>query len=144
MKLDSADHVISEVENLSGGFLKAKEDLHLILETAILSQKFDELSELAFQAKYITGLQKVIQKREAVVDEEYFKKVGNEFQTAYQKIKTSLQSIMGNSTSFVNNIFSEKYLQLTQDSLRNLNRLCEDISFLKLYLNDLKTKKDSK
>jgi hypothetical protein len=116
----------------------------LILEATVTSQKFDELNELAFQAKYVTGLQKVIQKREAVVDEEYFKKVRNEFQTAYQKIKTSLQSIMGSSTSFVNNIFSEKYFQQTHESLQNLNRLCEDISFLKLYLNDLKTKKDSK
>lgn len=144
MKLDSADQVISEIENLSGSILKAKEDFRLILEAAISSQKFDELNELAFQAKYVTGLQKVIQKREAVVDEEYFKKVGDEFQTAYQKIKTSLQSIMSNSTSFVNDIFGEKYFQLTHDSLQNLNRLCEDISYLKLYLNDLKTKKDSK
>ena len=144
MKFDSVDQIISEIENLSGGFLKAKEDLHLILETAISSQKFDELNELAFQAKYITGLQKVIQKREAVVDEDYFKKVGNEFQSAYQKIKTLLQVIMGSSTPFVNDILGGKYFQLTHESLHNLNRLCEDISYLKLYLNDLKTKKDSK
>ncbi|OGV08338.1 MAG: hypothetical protein A2499_01950 [Stygiobacter sp. RIFOXYC12_FULL_38_8] len=144
MKLDSVDQIIFEVENLSGGFLKAKEDLRLILEAAVSSQKFDELNELAFHAKYVTGLQKVIQKREAVVDEDYFKKIGDEFQTAYQKIKTLLQSIMGSPTSFVNTIFSEKYFQLTHESLQNLNRLCEDISFLKLYLNDLKTKKDSK
>ncbi|MDP2038452.1 MAG: hypothetical protein Q8S39_14435 [Ignavibacteria bacterium] len=144
MKLDSVDQIIEEVENLSGSILKAKDDFRLILEAAISSQKFDELNELAFQAKYVTGLQKVIQKREAVVDEDYFKKVGNEFRTAYQKIKTLLQSIMGSSTSFVNDIFSEKYFQLTHESLRNLNRLCEDISYLKLYLNDLKTKKDSK
>ncbi len=144
MTLDSVDQIVTQVEKLSGGFLQAKEDLRLIIEAAVSYQKFDELNELAFQAKYVIGLQKVIQKREAVVDEEYFKKVGDEFQTAYQKIKTTLQLIMGSSTSFVNDIFSEKYFQLTHDSLQNLNRLCGDLSYLKLYLNDLKTKKDSK
>jgi len=140
----STEEILAGVEELSENLLRARDDFKLILEASISSQRFDELSDLAFQAKYVSGLMKVIQKREALVDEEYFKKVGEEFQTAYQKIKLLLQRILENSSDFVKNIFEEKYFQLSHSSLENMNRLCEDLALLKLYLNDLKTKKDSK
>ncbi|MFA7420011.1 MAG: hypothetical protein WCZ90_10025 [Melioribacteraceae bacterium] len=138
------EEILSAVEDLNGNPLRARDDFKLILEASISSQRFDELSDLAFQAKYVSGLMKVIQKREAIVDEEYFKKVGEEFQVSYQKIKLLLQPILENSSNFVKNIFEEKYFQLSHSSLENMNRLCEDLAILKLYLNDLKTKKDSK
>lgn len=144
MKLESVEEIIADVEKLSGQVLRTKEDLRLILESAISRQMLDELNDLAFQAKYVTGLQKVIKKREAAIDEDYFKKVGEEFHSSYQKIKSLIQTIFQNSSAFVNDIFAEKYFQLTQSSLQNLNMLCEDLSYLKLYLNDLKQKKDSK
>lgn len=140
----SAEDILAGVEELSENLLRARDDFKLILEASISSQRFDELSDLAFQAKYVSGLMKVIQKREALVDEEYFKKVSEEFQTAYQKIKLLLQHILENSSDFVKNIFEEKYFQLSHSSLENLNRLCEDLAIFKLYLNDLKSKKDSK
>lgn len=140
----SAEDILAGVEELSENLLRARDDFKLILEASISSQRFDELSDLAFQAKYVSGLMKVIQKREALVEEEYFKKVGEEFQTSYQKIKLLLQRILENSSDFVKNIFEEKYFQLSHSSLENLNRLCEDLAIFKLYLIDLKAKKDSK
>lgn len=140
----SVEEILSAVEELKGNPLRAHEDFKLILEASMISQQFDHLFDLAFQAKYVSGLMKVIQKREVLVEEEYFKKVGEEFQAAYQKIKLLLQRILENSSSFVKNIFEEKYFQLSYSSLENLNRLCEDLAIFKLYLIDLKAKKDSK
>ncbi|KAF0152773.1 MAG: hypothetical protein FD143_701 [Ignavibacteria bacterium] len=143
MIADSVEKIIRQVEEASGQILKSKEDFRLIVEAALSSQKIDELNELAFHAKFVFGLLSVIKKREAVVDEEYFKKVGEEFSQSYEIIRKLIQIILGNSSGFVKNIFSEKYFQLSQTSLQNLNKLCEDFAQLKLYLNDLKQKKDS-
>lgn len=143
MIIDSAEKIITDIEEISGRVLKSKEDFRIILEASLKNKKIVELNELAFQAKFVTGLLSVIKKREAIVDDEYFKKVGEEFKHAYEKINVILHEILKESSDFVKNIFNEKYFSLSQTSLQNLNILCEDLSYLKLYLNDLKQKKDS-
>ncbi|MEW6654916.1 MAG: hypothetical protein AB1394_15790 [Bacteroidota bacterium] len=144
MIADTAENIIRQVEEQSGQKLRSKEDFSLIVEAALSLQKMDELNELAFQAKFVSGLLSVIKKREAVENDEYFKKIGEEFRRAYEKITKLIQTILENSSDFVKSIFIDKYFHLSQTSLQNLNQLCEDLSLLKLYLNDLKQKKDSK
>jgi len=143
MKIGNVDEIIIQVENLSGKILKAKEDFRIIVETAISKSKLDELGELAFHAKYIHGLNSIIKKREAVIDDGYFTKVGDEYKLAYKKLIELIQLILDGSAEFLVSVFKEKYFQLSHQSLHNINILCEDFSFLKLYLNDLKQKKDS-
>lgn len=144
MSLGTVEYIINKVEELSGQILKSKEDFKIVVEAALKNKKNSELAELAFQAKFVVGLLGVIKKKDAVVDDDYFIKVSDEFKQAYEKIKKILLSILENESGFVQNIFSEKYFQLSHTSLQNLNLLCEDFAHLKIYLNDLKQKKDSR
>ena len=78
----------------------------------------------------------VIQKREGLVDEEYFSKAEEEFRINMEKIRNCLAELLKGSSDFIRNIFEEKYLMLSQQSLSNLNLLCADLSYLKLYFID--------
>lgn len=141
--LPRIDEIIIEIEKLSNGGLHQKDDLTNLISTAINEELVAELEELAFHSKYLIGLTKVLQKNDVNVNEEYFEKLKSEFQSGYDSVRKNLTVIINRSSNFIRQIFEEKYLQLTHSCLTNLNQLCADLSLLKLYLNDLKTKKGS-
>jgi hypothetical protein len=130
--------IIAEVEELSRSRLNFKEDLQRLIELSILNQSMKNLEDLSFLAKYSQGLLKIIQNRDNKIEDEYFVKVQNEFMESVQKIKVNLETILSPSSEFIKQIFNEKYLQMTQQSLTNLNLLCNDLGFVKIYFNDLK------
>jgi hypothetical protein len=143
MKKFELSEVISELKKISNDKLNAQEDLERIISTSIQFNQIKELEAVSFQAKYIHGLIRVIQKRETIVDESYSIKIKEELVNGYENLKNGLKKITQNCTPFIQQVFEEKYFQLTQSSLKNLNLLSEDLSILKLYFNDLKTKEDS-
>ena len=130
--------MIEEVDELSKGRINFKEDLQRLIELSFLNRKMKNLEDLSFQAKYSQGLLKIIQNRDNKIEDEYFVKVQNEFMESIQKIKLNLENILSSSSEFIKQIFTEKYFQMTQQSLTNLNLLCNDLGFVKNYLNDLK------
>ncbi len=130
--------IISGVEEISNGRLNFKEDLQRLIEASFLNNKMKYLEDLSFQAKYSQGLLKIIQNRDNKIEDEYFVKVQNEFMESVLNIKEILETLLSQSSEFIKQIFREKYLQMTQQSLNNLNLLCNDLGFVKIYFNDLK------
>jgi hypothetical protein len=49
-----------------------------------------------------------------------------------------LDELITYANDFLKAIFKNKYFELSQQGIANLNELCSDLSFLKLYLNDNK------
>lgn len=129
--------IITELERLSGGNLFQKDDLEIIIKKALDGNKTVLLEELAFNSKFAGSLLKIIQKKEPSNDEAFFKKAISEYQESLQKIKNGINELI-EGDQFVINIFSEKYLRLNRNCLENLNSLCADLGYVKLYLNDLK------
>ena len=140
----SSSEIFEGVVKLASNNLKVKDDLERLIIIGVDKGRLDTLDELAFQAKYIVGLLKIIQTKSVDHDPEYFKKLNEEFQSGYVRIREQLSELLDGNSTFIKEIFETKYLQLTQESLSNLNNLCRDLSYLKLFINDLKTKKDSK
>lgn len=136
-KLD-AEKIIEEVSQLSGSKLYNKDDLQRIVELAIAADKLKVLDQLAFQAKFSQGLIRIIQKKEMELKDEYFSAIGEELTENIGKIHSLISELLSPASDFIKNIYEEKYFQLTQQSLNNLNNLCSDLGFLKIYLNDLK------
>ena len=126
------------VEDISRGKLNGKEDLFRIIELALSSEKMPLLEELSFQAKYTQGLVSIIRKNNDKIDEEYFNKVESEFIESIEKVKKQIEEIMLDASDFLKTIFYEKYFQMTQQGISNLNDLCSDLYFLKLYFNDVR------
>lgn len=134
--------IISGVEVISNGRLNFKEDLQRLIEISILNNRIKYLEDFSFRARYSQGLLKIIQNRDNKFEDEYFAKVKNEFTESIKKIRSDLEEILSVASDFIKQIFNEKYLQITQQSIANLNLLCNDLGFLKIYFNDLKRNKE--
>lgn len=130
--------IISGVEEISNNRLNFKEDLQRMIEISIQNNRTKFLDDLTFQAKYSQGLLKIIQNRDNKFEDEYYAKVRTEFTESMKKVRSDLEEILSVGSDFIKQIFSEKYLQMTQQSMINLNLLCNDLGILKIYFNDLK------
>jgi hypothetical protein len=130
--------ILSAIDSLANGKINFRDDLERIINIALTSEKLSTLEEIAFHAKIAYGVFQIIQRKEKIVDEEFANKAASEYKVSIVKIKLLLNNLLGNNNSFIKNIFTEKYFQLSQKNLSNLNGLCSDLSYLKLYFNDKK------
>jgi len=120
-----------------GEKLKYPEDLKLIFSEASKKNLNDKLEELSFRAKYFIGLTRIIKVKNEEIEKDYYKKVEGELLSAVTAIREILKEII-DGNDFISEIFKKKFFLLTQQSLNNLNLLCSDLSYFKLFLNDLK------
>lgn len=132
------DEFYSAFMNFCGGKVSRAEDLERIIGLAFNSGRPEVLDDLAFQAKYITGLTKIIQNKDNSFDEVYFARIKEEYIMSLEKVKEKIALVIEPGSDFIKEIFADKYFALTQESLGELNRLCEDLSRIKSYLNTLK------
>ncbi|MCX6170981.1 MAG: hypothetical protein NTX65_16730 [Ignavibacteriales bacterium] len=134
----TTENIMLKVDELAENHLHNREDLELIIDTSIKQNKISLLKELSFQAKFSNGLLRVVQKKDTAIDEPYFLKAVEEYKNSIEKVRIILEELLSNGSEFIRSVLSEKYLQLNQISLTNLNILCSDLSYLKLFFNDLK------
>ena len=135
-----ANEFYDGVKSYSRDDFTQAEDIKRLIEISFEYDEFESLKDLAFQGKYITGLMRIIQNRDNIVDDEYFDKIKSEYAQKIDSIKSLLKSLVEKEGSFLTSIFEEKYFRMTQLSLQNLNSLCQDLNWVKYYLNDLKNK----
>lgn len=137
-KLESLDEFYDGLVNFSRGKVKNEDDIKRLIELAIKENKLNDLEEIAFSAKITKGLLRIIQNRENTIEDEYFEKIKKEYSENIQKVKIGLEELINHGSDFIKNIFNEKYFLLTHESLANLNNLCGDLEWVKMYLNDIK------
>jgi hypothetical protein len=132
----TSENIFESVLKLAGNQLNQPDDLKLLIETALQKNKILLLEKISFQAKFSSGLLRVIQRKEGSVDDEYFLKAVEEFKLSMQTVRTDLDELFNSTSDFLKSVLDEKYLQLSQASLANLNSLCLDLSYLKLFFID--------
>ena len=133
-----AEDFCINVDEFAKGKLQNAEDLTRITEVVFKADNHKLLEDIAFSAKFAQGLLKIVQTRSNDIEDEYFIKIKSEYTEAVKKVQSLLKEILEDSSSFIKNIFTEKYLSLTHESLNNLNQLIDDLSWVKMYLNDQK------
>lgn len=132
--------ILNEVVKLSDGRINYPDDLERLIDLATSKNKMKLLEDISFHAKFSVGLLNVVQKKDSTIDEQYFVKTVEEYTRAIEKIKNLLKELLSSASEFVQSVFDEKYFQLSQQCLSNLNLLCSDLSYLKLYFNDAKNR----
>ena len=137
-KLESLDEFYDGLVNFSRGKIQNEDDIKRLIELALKEEKLHDLEEIAFSAKFTKGLLRIIQNRENTIEDEYFEKIKKEYSENIQKVKIGLEELINHGSDFIKNIFNEKYFLLTHESLANLNNLCGDLEWVKMYLNDIK------
>ncbi len=138
MTLPDTKIILNEVERLANGKLKFRDDLEKLIETAAANGREELLQKISFDAKFLTGLLSVIQKKDDKIDRNFFDTAISEYKDAVERIKSHISELVSFSSEFYKSIFNEKFLGMTQQCMQNLNFLFSDLSYLKLFFNDLK------
>ena len=136
--LPEVKKILTELDRLSNNRLYFRNDLEILVKITQQSGKYELLEEISFHSKFSNGLLKLIQRKDSVIEETFFLKASNEYKDGLQKVVKLLKDLLKEGNDFIRTIFKEKYLELNKQCLYNLNNLCSDLSYLKLYFNDLK------
>ena len=131
-----SEEIISEVDRLSGGKLNFWDDIESFIRIAAEEGKMETLKEISFYAKFLKSILSILQRKDEIIDGNYLNKAAGEYKTNLRKISGLINELLGNGNAFLKGILNEKYFKLSVESLRNLNLLCSDLSYLKLYFND--------
>ena len=131
-----SEEIISEVDRLSGGKLNFRDDIESFIRIAAEEGKMETLKEISFYAKFLKSILSILQRKDEIIDGNYLNKAAGEYKTNLRKISDLINELLGNGNAFLKGILNEKYFKLSVESLRNLNLLCSDLSYLKLYFND--------
>lgn len=142
MKLSEAlkKDFIKNVVKTSKGKLNNTEDLERLAGLAFEFGNFTIFEDLAFHAKYLNGLVRIIRNKDNTLEDEYFVKIKKEYEEHIKKVKELFLIIIEPGSGFIKEIFMKKYFELNVESLERLNSFCEDLEKVKYYINELKEK----
>lgn len=135
MELNSATvSLLSELDAFSGGKIKRRPDLGMLLECGRSGQDRDILDELGFYSKFLHRTYGIMT-RIGPAGEGY-ERLAREFSGAVDKTRALMTSLAAKSPGHEREGFTATYLVMTQESLDNLLALCHDLSWYKNWLID--------
>lgn len=130
--------VLEKLDEISGGKIVNREDIERLIEICVRTGKTDMLDNAAFYARFLQGLLTIIRRRDSSVTDELFSRYEQEYFSALGNMKNALAAIIVESGEFYRRIFEEKYFTLTQVSIEKLASLAADLSWYKVYRNQIK------
>lgn len=135
------ENLLNDTEKSLNVFLNKKSDLLLILNAYKLNNDAEGFENLCFTGKYLNGLFKVLKNSSNVSEVKSVDHIKKDIGENLEKVMSQLRQIQIKLNEEEKAIIQEKYLQLSQNSLQNLQALVEDLDNIKKYLNFLKRNK---
>lgn len=139
--INDANSFCDEVEKFSENKLLVKSDLKLLVLCAVSSLNEELFFSIAFTAKYVQGLLRVIQQAGTNPEIKNLLQIQNDLTEQMERISVDLKTLLAASEKEVKEKFAEKYLALTAESFANLRKLLNDLEWVKIYQNQLKRTK---
>ena len=137
MKINTKD-LINETEKFLKRNLKQKNDVTIILSSFVSRNKFDEFEKLSFDGKYLNGLFRVLKDSPNLPDVKSVDHIKKDISESIQKMLGKITEITDSVDENEKSVLKKNYLELSQDSMRNLQSLAEDLDDIKKYLNYIK------
>jgi hypothetical protein len=131
-----AEEIIKEIDAFSGGRLKRKNDLEILLDIVSQKEKQNLFDELSFTAKYIMGLQRVIKKGSINPEITNLEQIKNDYTDNVKKAVGQLKDIIKLSDEAVKVHFETTYFELSAKAFQNITEFFEDLEWTKMYLNE--------
>lgn len=113
--------------------------VEMIITSAYENDKTDLLQDAAFNAKYISGLIRGLNKAGANPEVQKTDHIKKDLAETTEILKEQIKEII-EGDSEAEDAFEKKYFEPSQDSFRELMALTADLESLKFFLNDLKRK----
>jgi len=131
---------LKDVENFTGKLFNRKDDLKIILEAFNRDNKIEDFENLTFTGKYVNGLFRVLKSSVKIPEVESVDHIKKDLSENMEKVFLQLKEITFKMNAEDRKKIEENYLQLSHNSLQNLQQLVEDLDTIKKYLNHLKRK----
>ena len=129
---------LDNVEKFSHQSLKRKDDLSILVKAYDQNRKIEDFENLSFTGKYVNGLFTVLKNSVNIPEVESVDHIKKDLSENMEKVISQLKEITFKMDDDEKKIIEEKYLKLSQVSLKNLRQLVEDLDLIKKYLNHLK------
>jgi hypothetical protein len=135
------ENLLNDTEEYLKLPLNRKTDLVLILNAYKFKNDIQGFENLCFTGKYLNGLFRVLKDSPNLAEVKSVDHIKKDIGENLEKVMTQLREIQIKLNDEEKTIINEKYLQLSQNSLQNLQALVEDLDNIKKYLNFLKRNK---
>ncbi|MCK9209512.1 MAG: hypothetical protein M0P61_01615 [Ignavibacteriaceae bacterium] len=136
--IEDANLFCDEIEKFSENKLLVKQDLLNLVIIAGRASHEELFFSIAFSAKYVQGLLRVIQQAGTNPEIKNLVQIKNDLAENMEMITADLKTMITNESNEVNEKFEAKYLALTAESFANLRKLLNDLEWVKIYHNHLK------
>lgn len=133
-----AAQFVDEVEKFSRSKLNRKIELLRIYEEALKLNEEKEFEQLAFTAKYLCGLLRVVKTGQLNPEVKNIERVKKDFSDNMDKVIELIRKIIAGVDEELKEHFETTFFKLSQESLINLNELLLDLEWVKMYLNEIK------
>ena len=134
----TASQFVDEVEKFSHSKLKRKIELLRIYEEALKFNNEKEFEDLAFTAKYVQGLLRVVKTGTVNSEVQNIEQIKKDFSDNMNKTVDQIRKIIAGAGDDLKQHFEKTYFELTQDSFINFTELLSDLEWAKMYLNEIK------
>lgn len=133
--------LLKEVDEFSSKQLKKREGLQILFEEIFKRNNEPLLEEIAFSAKYVEGLKRVLEEGRKNPEVKNLEQVKQDYTANVTKIFELLKEVISSADDATRQQFEAAYLQMTQESFLNFRSLLHDLDWTKRYLNHQKREK---
>jgi hypothetical protein len=127
---------INDVEKYSKDKLKRKAELIRIYEEALKYKNEKLFDDLAFTAKYVQGLMRVVKSGSINPDIKNIDSIKKDFTDNMNKVVLKIRELISSADENLKIHFEQTYFELSQQGFVNLAELLSDLEWTKIYLND--------
>ena len=135
-----SENLINETEEFLKRSLKKKDDLRIILNSFMQKNKFEDFEKFTFNGKYLNGLFRVLRDSPNLSEVKSVDHIKKDISETIEKMISKISEVADSLGENEKAALKKNYLELSQDSLKNLQTLSEDLDDIKKYLNYIKRK----
>lgn len=135
-----SENLINETEEFLKRSLKKKDDLRIILNSFMQKNKFEDFEKFTFDGKYLNGLFRVLRDSPNLSEVKSVDHIKKDISETIEKMISKISEVADSLNENEKAALKKNYLELSQDSLKNLQTLSEDLDDIKKYLNYIKRK----
>ena len=135
-----SENLINETEEFLKRSLKKKDDLRIILNSFMQKNKFEDFKKFTFDGKYLNGLFRVLKESPNLSEVKSVDHIKKDISETIEKMISKISEVADSLNENEKAALKKNYLELSQDSLKNLQTLSEDLDDIKKYLNYIKRK----
>jgi transcriptional regulator of heat shock response len=132
------NNFLESVETYTNSLLQRKDDTKKIIHIAAGNNKKEQFERLAFTAKYISGMVRVLKTAPGIPEVSSLDQIKNDLNENIKKAVEQLKEIISFSDATTQEYFEKNYFNLSSQNFKNLSQLFSDLESVKKYLNYLK------